>query len=159
MKDSTRAWRSCRGPAVVIAAASTLALAAAAGCATEPATTTRPMSGVMASKLRHAQATLVAVMVADYPAIRTNAMAMKNLSADSLAVPQDTVAFGVLADEFRDVAGLLAAEAQREDLDGVTTAYLELTRTCVACHKRVNRERKLGNLPHKVSWAVPDSGP
>lgn len=131
----------------------------APGCATDQ---TAPhggngMSRIMATKLRHAQSTLTAVVQADYPAVERNALALQSISADAMSMPQDTVSYAVLADQFREVAGTLAAKASEEDLDGVTAAYLELTRTCVACHTRVHRERLLGDFPDKVSRGGPSA--
>ena len=125
----------------------------AAGCATDR---TAPrggngMSRIMATKLRHAQSVLTAVVQADYPAAERNALALQSISAGAMSLPQDTVSYAVLADQFREVAGTLAREASEEDLDGVTAAYLELTRTCVACHTQVHRERLLSDFPDKVS--------
>ncbi len=109
----------------------------------------------MAAKLRHAQATVAAVVRADFGAIEANADALRTISADTITMPQDTVAYGVMADRFREVAGDLAAKAAAEDLDGVTASYLELTRTCVDCHTRINRERMLGDFPGPVSQRAP----
>lgn len=109
------------------------------------------MSAVMASKLRHAQDAMLAVVSADFPETERSALALRSISADAMTLPQDTVSYAVLAEQFRENADTLAERARARDLDGVTDAYLELTRNCVNCHIRVNRERLLGDFPDKVS--------
>jgi hypothetical protein len=91
------------------------------------------MSEVMASKLRHAQDTMAAVMQADFDEIEVHAIALQRISAESMTLSQDTVTYSVLADRFREVAGALASRAAARDLDGVTASYNELSGTCVAC--------------------------
>lgn len=126
----------------------------AAGCATHPH---RPkgMSEVMASKLRHAQDTMAAVMQADFDEIEVHAIALQRISAESMTLSQDTVTYSVLADRFREVAGALASRAAARDLDGVTASYNELSGTCVACHSQINRERLLRDFPGQVSRRMP----
>jgi cytochrome c556 len=109
----------------------------------------------MASKLRHAQEAMAAVVQADFEAIEAHAIALQRISAASMTLPQDTVTYSVLAEQFREVAGALASRAAARDLDGVTASYLELSGTCVACHSQINRERLLRDFPGQVSRRMP----
>ncbi len=131
-----------------------LACALAAGCAAKPAGP-RGMSAIMAAKLRHAQETMAAVVQADFDEIEVHAIALQRISAESMTLPQDTVTYSVLAEQFREVAGALASRAAARDLDGVTASYLELSGTCVACHSRINRERLIRDFPGQVSRRTP----
>jgi cytochrome c556 len=113
------------------------------------------MNTVMAAKLRHAQDALAAVVRADFGAIETHAIALRRISAESIVLPQDTVSYSVLAEQFRETADALASQAHARSLDGVTASYVELTRTCVACHAQINREREFGDFPGTVSRRAP----
>jgi hypothetical protein len=138
-------------------AACILGLGLAAGCASGPPGPGAPagMSELMHSKLRHAQEALAAVVRADFAAIEKHATALGRISTGSMVLPQDTLSYSVLAEQFQEVAARLAARAAARDLEGVTASWVDLNRTCVACHSGINHERLLRDVPGQVSRRGP----
>ena len=61
--------------------------------------------------------------------------------------------YEVHSNTFRRVAEDLIEKAQATNLDGATLAYVDLTMTCVKCHKHVREVRKTGLDGLRPSWA------
>src|SRR6516165_1501127 len=77
---------------------------------------------LMRKKLKHSQLILEGVALGDFKKISEN--------ADEL-----------ISNQFRDNAGDLIKKAKDKNLDGAALAYVDLTLTCVKCHKYVREER------------------
>ena len=76
-----------------------------------------------------------------YDLIAKNATSLRELSEDARwKVSPDTHYFRLGAD-FQMIADELAEKARQKNLDGATLAYLELTMSCVKCHKLVRDKR------------------
>ncbi len=91
----------------------------------------------MKKKLQYSEEILAGLASEDFEQIRSAAKAMNALSQvekwTHLARPD----YRTLLSIFRDANETLIIEAEDEDLDGATLAYMQLTLSCVNCHKIV----------------------
>ena len=105
----------------------------------------RPGLGeLMREKLDHAQALLGAVVLGNHAEVERAAGELVRLSEASTWSPLQTPQYLHHASDFRVAAQSLADEARARDIDGVSLAYMEMTLSCVQCHKHV-RGARLGN--------------
>jgi hypothetical protein len=112
------------------------------GHGTEP----KKVSEIMQLKLKHAQKMLEGITMKDFKKI--------NKSADELLFLMQEAEWKVLrtpdyenySNEFRRNVQSLMKNAKDENLDACALSYVELTLTCVKCHKHV-REVRMGRLP------------
>ena len=105
----------------------------------------RPSLGeLMREKLDHAQALLGAVVLGNHAEVERTAGELVRLSEASTWSPLQTPQYLHHASDFRVAAQSLADEARARDIDGVSLAYMEMTLSCVQCHKHV-RGARLGN--------------
>ena len=113
--------------------------AAAVGSAQRPG-----LGELMREKLDHAQALLGAVVLGNHAEVERAAGELVRLSEASTWSPLQTPQYLHHASDFRVAAQSLADEARARDIDGVSLAYMEMTLSCVQCHKHV-RGARLGN--------------
>ncbi len=105
----------------------------------------RPGLGeLMREKLDHAQALLGAVVLGNHAEVERTADELVRLSEASTWSPLQTPQYLHHASDFRVAAQSLADEARARDIDGVSLAYMEMTLSCVQCHKHV-RGARLGD--------------
>ena len=103
----------------------------------------RPDLGeLMRQKLDHAQALLGAVVLGDHAQVERIAGELVLLSEASTWSPLQTPQYLHHAANFREAARSLAEEARARDIDGVSLAYMEMTLSCVQCHKHVRGARR-----------------
>ena len=103
----------------------------------------RPDLGeLMRQKLDHAQALLGAVVLGDHAQVERIAGELVLLSEASTWSPLQTPQYLHHAADFREAARSLAEEARARDIDGVSLAYMEMTLSCVQCHKHVRGARR-----------------
>lgn len=92
---------------------------------------------VMRDKLRAAEQVLEGLVTNDYKSIRGGAERLqgiaKHRSWNVLATPE----FVQFSEEMKRQSQRLAESAAAEDTDAATLAYVQLTLTCVNCHKHV----------------------
>ena len=98
---------------------------------------------LMKVKLKRAQALLEALAKEDYKALEENAAALGAISkAAEFLRAYKTEEYEFQARVFQRSADNLAEKAKAKNLDGATLAYLDMTRSCVACHSHFrNRKR------------------
>ena len=105
----------------------------------------RPSLGeLMREKLDYAQALLGAVVLGNHAEVERAAGELVRLSEASTWSPLQTPQYLHHAANFREAARSLAEEARARDIDGVSLAYMEMTLSCVQCHKHV-RGARLGD--------------
>ena len=92
---------------------------------------------LMRQKLAHAQDLLEAVVLADHVAIERLANELVLLSEASTWSPLQTPEYLHYASNFRESTKILIDDAEARDIDGVSLSYMEMTLTCVQCHKHV----------------------
>jgi len=89
---------------------------------------------IMEQKLRLSQAILAGVVKEDYPAISTNADRLLEL-AKVQWVRNETPEYREQLKDFWIVLEGVKSAAEDKSGDGVTLAYVQMTLTCVKCHK------------------------
>jgi hypothetical protein len=97
---------------------------------------------LMRQKLEHAQALLEAVVLADHVGIERYANELVLLSEASTWSPLQTPEYLHYSSDFREAAKALIDDARDRNIDGVSLAYMEMTLTCVQCHKHVRGGRR-----------------
>ena len=96
---------------------------------------------LMQRKLEHSQKVLEGVALNDFEKIAQNARDLIRISKLAEWRVLKTPQYELYSNEFRRDAETLAARAKEKNLDGAALAYVELTLTCVRCHKHVREVR------------------
>jgi hypothetical protein len=96
---------------------------------------------LMQRKLEHAQKVLEGVALNDFGKIAENAQDLIRISKLAEWRVLKTPQYELYSNEFRRNAETLAARAKEKNLDGAALAYVEMTLTCVRCHKHVREVR------------------
>ena len=123
----------CIGALLLVLAATTI------GSAQRPR-----LDELMRQKLARAQALVGAVVLGNHAEVERAADVLVRLSEASTWSPLQTPQYLQHAATFREAARSLAEEARARDIDGVSLAYMEMTLSCVQCHKHV-RGARLGD--------------
>lgn len=89
---------------------------------------------LMERKLEHSQALLSALAREDFDALGTNADALLVLSEEEW-ISRDTPEYKAQLKDFWVVLEGIKTAADDENLDGATLSYVQMTLTCVRCHK------------------------
>ena len=98
----------------------------------------------MTQKLRFSQEILAGLARADFDAINKNAEAMKGLSRVELFVRARTPGYRTQMRAFEFATSELLRTSQRENLEGATLAFTQLSVSCVQCHKELRDPEKPG---------------
>lgn len=119
------------------------------------------LAQLMKRKLEAAQKILEGLALANFDAIVNNAETLIFVSRQAAFRVLPTPEYELHSNEFRRVASELADKAREKNLDGATLKYVDLTLTCVKCHKHV-RDRRGARLhepiPSKIANArVPET--
>jgi hypothetical protein len=101
----------------------------------------RQMSELMKLKLEHAQKILAGVSRNDFDAIASNADDLIALSNRAEWMASKTPAYELYSNSFRRSAGDLIRGARAKNSDAVALAYVDLTMSCVKCHRYVREVR------------------
>jgi len=96
---------------------------------------------LMRKKLKHSQLTLEGVTVGDFKKISESADELVLISRDAEWATIKTPRYEVFSNQFRDNPEDLIKKAKDKNLDGAALTYVELTLTCVKCHKYVREVR------------------
>jgi cytochrome c556 len=116
---------------------------------------TQEMSRLMKRKLENSQKVLEGLALNNFDKIGKHADELISLSKQAEWKVLKTPEYELFSNEFRRSAAELVKNAKGKNLDGVTLAYVDLTFTCVRCHKYVREARRvqigLANRPVVVS--------
>lgn len=139
---------------ILAATAAFLSLLPAVGIPGEPAGRQQQKSGaannldrVMKKKLTHTQKLLEGIALNDFGTIRDNAEELIALSKQAEWMTLRTPEYELFTDSFRRSAQELEKAAKNKNLDGAALAYVDLTMTCVKCHKYVRDTRRTQLTP------------
>ena len=91
----------------------------------------------MKKKMEYSEKILAGLAKADFEAIEKNAMSMNGLSQIENWVRANSPAYKSQLATFRSANKSLIRMAQDEDIDGATLAFMQLTQSCVQCHKLI----------------------
>jgi hypothetical protein len=98
---------------------------------------------LMQKKLTNSQKVLEGIALNDFDKIGTHAGELIEVSKAAEWKIHKTPQYELYSNEFRRNAETMVKEAKAKNIDGVTLAYVDLTLTCVKCHKHV-REVRMG---------------
>ncbi len=96
---------------------------------------------LMQKKLAHAQKVLEGIAVADLDKVGEHVKAMSALSKQAEFGVLKTPQYELCANEFRRALGDMERGARQKNLDAVTLGYVDMTMSCVRCHKHVREVR------------------
>ena len=102
---------------------------------------------LMQQKLDHSQQLLAAVVLGNHVNVERYANELVLISEASTWSPLQTPEYLHHASDFRETANSLIEEANARNIDGVSLAYMEMTLTCVQCHKHVRGARMADSRP------------
>jgi len=91
----------------------------------------------MKRKLSHSQKVLEGVATENYDVIEKDAAALIRLSQTEAWRAMQTDEYRIFSEEFRRNAMSLQKAAQKKNIDAASLAYVQMTITCVNCHKYV----------------------
>jgi hypothetical protein len=108
------------------------------------------MSGLMKRKLENSQKVLEGIVTNDFGKIAKHADELITIGKQAEWKVLKTPEYELFSNDFRRSATELVKNAKGKNLDGVALAYVNLTFTCVRCHKYVREARKVQiGLPNR----------
>jgi hypothetical protein len=96
---------------------------------------------LMKRKLQHSQKVLEGVAVQDFKMIERHADELIQISKLAEWRAFKTPTYEVYSNDFRRIAGALIENARKKNVDAAALSYVDLTLTCVKCHKHVRELR------------------
>ena len=99
------------------------------------------MSFWMTKKLEYSQNILAGLATGDFDKIVANAQSMRNLSKIEGFVRGQTPGYRTQLHLFEESADEIIRQAKKDNVEGATLAFAQLTISCVNCHKHL-RETK-----------------
>ena len=95
------------------------------------------MQAFMRKKLESSQSVLEGLALEDFDLIAKGAKQLKTTSAAAEFLVIHDPVYTEHADEFRRIIDKLERAAKERRIDGATLAYVDMTMSCVECHKYV----------------------
>jgi hypothetical protein len=108
----------------------------------------KKVSEIMQQKLKHSQAVLEGLAMKDFKKISKSADELLFLTQEEEWKVLRTPDYVNYSNEFRRNVQALRKNAKDENLDACALSYVEMTLSCVRCHKYV-REVRMGRLPSR----------
>jgi hypothetical protein len=96
---------------------------------------------LMKKKLTFAQKVLEGIALNDPDKIASSANELILISQKAEWLVLETPQYKLHSNDFRRAAETLATQAKAKNLDGAALAYVDMTLTCVKCHKHVREIR------------------
>jgi hypothetical protein len=100
-------------------------------------------SELMKKKLMHSQKVLEGIALNDFDLIAKHGEEMLLISKTAEWRVLKTTEYELFSSAFQRSASDLVKHAKDKNLDAAALSYVELTLTCVKCHKHVREERKI----------------
>ena len=125
-----------------------LILASLFGSTKSTYTQVKKESGVkeaMRKKVAYSQQVLVGITLEDYGLIANNAEKLVELSNKTNWYSRQVPEYELFLNEFRRSAEQLMEAAKRKNLDAASLAYVQMTLSCVSCHKFIRQSSGTGN--------------
>jgi hypothetical protein len=101
----------------------------------------KKVSDLMRKKLENSQKVLEGIAVNDFKLIAKHADELRDLSKQVEWKVFKTPQYEIHSNEFRRSAETLIKNAKDKNIDAAALTYVEMTLTCVRCHKYVREER------------------
>jgi hypothetical protein len=102
----------------------------------------KELADLMQRKLQNAQKVLEGIAVNDFDKISKHAEELIMISKQAEWKVLKTPQYEMFSNDFRRSAGELVENGKQKNLDGAALAYVDLTLTCVKCHKYVRESRQ-----------------
>lgn len=102
----------------------------------------KKLQQLMHKKLVHSQKVLEGLALNDFDAIAANARDLIDISKAAEFRVFKSPQYEMHSNDFRRNADTLVQTAKAKNLDGAALAYVEMTLTCVRCHKHVREVRQ-----------------
>jgi hypothetical protein len=99
------------------------------------------LSDLMHKKLEHSQKVLEGLALNDFKMIAQHADELIEISKEAEWKVVKTPQYEIHSSDFRRTAESLIKNAKEKNLDAAALNYVELTLTCVKCHKYVREVR------------------
>jgi hypothetical protein len=99
------------------------------------------VSELMQKKLKHAQKLMEALATNDYSGLSKQADELMQISKEAEWRVLKTPRYELFSDQFRSHCEEIIKHAKDKNIDGVALAYVEMTLSCVKCHKYVREVR------------------
>jgi hypothetical protein len=96
---------------------------------------------LMKRKLEQAQQLLDGVATGNFDKIVKHAAALNDLSKEAAWRAVKTPRYEMYSSDFQKITETLMKSGKEKNLDAAALAYLDLTLTCVKCHKHVREVR------------------
>jgi hypothetical protein len=109
----------------------------------------RPLDVFMRRKLELSRETLQGIVTEDFPLIKRSAEGLEKMSRQAEWEVFRMDEYNQLSAEFRRVARTLAKQADKKNIDGAALVYMQLTMSCVECHKFTRGVRMADGAPAK----------
>lgn len=109
-------------------------------------TDNQPMSFWMAKKLDHSQGILRALAEADFEAIAEHAQQLERLNQVEGFVRRRNPEYTAHVQLFARISKEIAQQAERENIEGATLAFNQLTVSCVRCHQTLRQHDQAQDL-------------
>ena len=100
----------------------------------------------MKRKLGHSQKALEGMAMERFDALERNAAALVKLSQTEAWRAIETDEYRLFSEEFRRHAAALQKAAGKKNIDAASLAYVQMTLTCVNCHKYVRNKQRVAAL-------------
>jgi uncharacterized secreted protein with C-terminal beta-propeller domain len=126
---------------VAVCAALAASIAVFTISAQEKPSAKKPASFWMKKKLEYSEKILEGLAKADFAEIEANAKLMNALSSIEEFVRGRDETYTHHLRAFEHATGGLIRQSKQENIDGAALAYMELTLSCVNCHKHI-RDKK-----------------
>ena len=97
---------------------------------------------LMKKKLQHSQRVLEGIALNDFGLISRNAEDLIQVSKEAEWHVLKSSQYEVNSNEFRRSAVALIQAAKDKNVDGATLAYVDMTLSCVRCHKHLREVRQ-----------------
>ena len=99
----------------------------------------------MRKKVAYSQQVLVGITLEDYGLIADNAEKLVELSNKTNWYSRQVPEYELFLNEFRRNGEELMKAGQQKNLDAASLAYVQMTLSCVNCHKFIRQSSRTGN--------------
>lgn len=106
---------------------------------------------IMKKKLVQAQKLLETLALQDFDKMKTAADELAFLRMQAGWMIRKTVDYEIHSNDFQRQIDAIRRAAIAKNVDAAALAYVEMTLTCVKCHKHV-REQGVGQAPLGIDW-------
>jgi hypothetical protein len=111
---------------------------------------------LMIDKLQNAQKLLEGIALGKYDKIEKHANELIRISKTAEWLANRQPRYEVFSNDFQRAAETIAKKAKEKNIDGVTLAYFDLTKSCVHCHQHLRdvRDARAPGGPDEITLAL-----